>query len=450
MELEKLLGAEIADCTCGKVHRIPTREVYLQPSALDSLPQLVKRCFPGKRIVCAVDANTWAAAGERCVAMLDDRGLQVDVHRVDRRGPPVHADTKAVEELVAVIGERRAAGLLAVGSGTINDIGKSAATAADIALITVATAASMNGYPSAISALTADGVKITEPCRPPVAVIADPQVLATAPAQMTAAGFGDLLSKNASTADWLLAHSLHGEYFCRFSATVAEEAVNRCIENADAIRQNRTEGLTILAEALMRSGIAMVIAGSSAPASGGEHLISHLWDMTAHWSGRPPALHGAQTGVATLISLKLYERLLALDPGSVKRLVDNDPVVEDPDAFEERMRDSFDDIADAVLPFARRKYLDGPALQRRRQLIVARWESVRSAVSPAVIAAETSRRHLKAAGAVFRAADLGVSAQELAFAYQNARWIRDRYTVLDLAAELGVLESWQEEILAGI
>lgn len=450
MELEELLGREIADCPCGKVHRVPTEEVLLQPGCLDQLPRVIERHFPGGAVVCAADVDTWTAAGQTAADMLRRRGRAVEVHYVDRRSQPAHADRETVQELAAAIEDRRVAGLLAVGSGTINDIGKSAATAADRPLVTIATAASMNGYPSAISALTAEGVKITEPCRPPVAVIADPQVLATAPAAMTGAGFGDLLSKNASTADWQTAHVLHGEYFCGFAAAVAEEAVNRCIDNADAIRQNRPEGLSILAEALMRSGIAMVLAGSSAPASGGEHLISHLWDMTAHWSGRTPALHGQQTGVTTLIALRLYEKLLVLDAADVRQLAQRKQAEETPEAFEERMQSTFADIADAVLPYARQKHLAGPALQQRRQCIVDRWEKIRRAVAPVVISAETCRGHLRAAGGVFRTADLGVTAEEVGFAYRNARWIRDRYTVLDLAAELGVLEEWQESVLDGI
>jgi glycerol-1-phosphate dehydrogenase [NAD(P)+] len=450
MELEKLLGSEITDCPCGKVHRVPTAEVHLHKGCLEELPQAVDRHFADGAIVCAADANTWAAAGQRAADMLRRHGRPVEVHYVDRHAQPAHADRQTVEELAAVLKKRQVAGLLAVGAGTINDIGKSAATAADRPLVTVATAASMNGYPSAISALTVEGVKITEPCRPPLAIIADPLLLATAPAKMTGAGFGDLLSKNASTADWVSAHKLHGEYFCAFAAEVAEEAVNRCIENADAIRQNRPAGLAVLAEALMRSGIAMVLAGSSAPASGGEHLISHLWDMTARWSGRTPALHGEQTGVTTLISLRLYEKLLALDAAAVRRLVQRKPVQEDPAAFETRMRSTFGDIAEAVLPFARQKYLDGPALQQRRRLICDRWEEIRRAVAPVVIAADTSRAYLLAAGAVFRTADLGISTEDVEFAYRNARWIRNRYTVLDLAAELGVLEDWQADVLVGI
>jgi len=411
---------------------------------------LAARYLPPGAILCIADANTWAAAGKTAVALLRDAGRPVSVYLADQDSQPVHADDKAVAALAAAIGSGGTSGLLAVGSGTINDIAKTAATVTGCPQITVATAASMNGFPSAIAALTVNGVKITEPCRPPVAVIADPQVLATAPAAMTGAGFGDLLSKNASTADWLLAHHLLDEYYCGFSATIAEEAVARCIACAPQISQNSPQGLTVLAEALLRSGISMVLAGSSAPASGGEHLISHLWDMTAHWTGRTPALHGQQTGVATLITLKLYEKLLALDDAHIRRLCLAEPKVEEWAPFEEKLSLAFGDIAAAVLPFARQKYLDARALKERRRLILDRWPAIRRAVAGVVIPAATSRSHLQAAGAIFRAADLSLSEQEIGFAYRYGRWIRNRYTVLDLAAQLGQLAAWEAEVLSEI
>ncbi len=448
--LDELLGRRITDCRCGREHLVPTREAALFPGAIGILPQMVERWFPPGPVLCLVDGNTFEAAGQTTVGLLENSGRSVAAYFADRQSRAVHADRKTVDALVAALEDSRAAALLAVGSGTINDIAKTAATEADRPLITVATAASMNGYPSAISALTVGGVKTTEPCRPPVAVIADPQILATAPAQMTGAGFGDLLSKNASTADWNLAHVLYDEYYCAFSASVAEAAVDKCIARAGEIKNGRPAGLAALAEALLRSGISMVLAGSSAPASGGEHLISHLWDMTAHWSGRTPALHGQQTGVTTLICLRLYEKLLKLDAGAVGRLVGRKTPVAPADDFEARIRTGFRDIAEAVLPFARQKYLDEKALSKRRSRIAERWEKIRQAVSAVAIPAAASRAHLKAAGAVYRAADLGVSQDELVFAYRHARFIRNRYTVLDLAAELGVLEAWQEDVLGGV
>jgi glycerol-1-phosphate dehydrogenase [NAD(P)+] len=445
--LDRLLGRTLDDCLCGRPHRVPTREVLLQPDALAQLPYVADRRMPAGTILCIADTDTWSAAGRKAVALLRGSGRTVVVHMADESSRPVHADGRAVDALVSALSGSRAAGLLAVGSGTINDIAKSAATVAGCPLITVATAASMNGYPSAISALSVDGVKTTQPCSPPAAIIADPQVLATAPDAMAAAGFGDLLSKNASTADWLLAHHLFGEYYCSFAAALAEDAVERCIAAAPAIRQNSPQGLAVLAEALMRSGISMVLAGSSAPASGGEHLISHLWDMNAHWSGRTPALHGQQTGVATLIALKLYEKLLALEETAIHRLCLAAPAIDEQACFEENLSVVFGDLAAAVLPFARQKYLDARALKERRRLILDRWQFIRRAAAGVVISVDRSRFHLQAAGAPVRASELGLSRQEVVFAYRNARWIRNRYTVLDLVAELGQLEIWEAGVL---
>lgn len=448
--LEELLGLELKQCSCGKAHFVPTREALLQPGALAQLHHLVARRLPPGLLLCIADANTWAVAGETAVAQLRDNGRTVEVYLPDAHGHALHADDREVQALTDALRRTKAVGLLAVGSGTINDIAKSAATLLGCPQITVATAASMNGYPSAISALTVNGVKVTEPCKPPVAIIADPQILATAPARMTAAGFGDLLSKNASTADWLLAHHLLGEYFCPFAAEAAEHAVQRSIAAAPEIKRHSPQGLTVLAEALLRSGISMVLAGSSAPASGGEHLLSHLWDMTAHWTGRTPALHGQQTGVTTLISLKLYEKLLALDEDDIRRLCQAAPVVAERARFEAHLTEVFGDIASAVLPFARQKYLDADSLQKKRRLIQSRWPAIRKAVAGVVIPAATSRSHLKAAGAVVQTAELGLSARETIFAYRYARWIRNRYTVLDLTAELGMLELWESEILGEV
>jgi len=372
--LEELLGSEIDDCPCGLPHRIPTREADLRSGALERLLEIVDQFFPKGPVLCAADGNTWPVAGEAAVDMLQEHGRKIDVHRTGQPSAQAHADRETVDALVTAVRVSGPAGLLAVGSGTINDICKSAATMTDRPLITVATAASMNGYPSAISALTDRGVKITEPCRPPAAIIADPDILATAPSRMAAAGFGDLLSKNASTADWLVGHVLFDESFCEFSAAVAEEAVSHCIADADLIKANRPEGLSVLIEALLRSGISMVLAGSSAPASGGEHLISHLWDMTAHWHGRTPALHGEQTGVTTLISLCLYAKLLSLDVDGLRSRLTCRSVAKTPAAFDAFIRNRFHELADGVLPFARQKFFDAETLQQRQNHILSSWE----------------------------------------------------------------------------
>lgn len=447
LTLNEMAGLEITRCDCGRSHSVPTREMVLKTGAINDLPEMIGRHIGPGAVLLVVDRNTWEACGARAKRLVENNGRQVEAHFVDRDSSPAHADQETVKALEVQIQMDVPAGLVAVGSGTINDVCKAAATRAKLPLITVATAASMNGYTSAIAALTVDGLKITDPCNPPAAIIADPEILSAAPRRMNAAGFGDLLSKNASTADWLLSHLLLDDYFCEVPVRVVERAVEESIQRAKGIRRNDPGGLEVLCNALLRSGISMVLAGSSSPASGGEHLISHLWDMTAHWTGRTPALHGEQTGVTTLISLALYEKLLNLDAKAIRSLK-AEPAFASEAEMANALSDVFRELAPSILPQARKKYLDTGQLKLRRERIVSRWEGIRDGLKGVMISPSASRRYLRAAGAPVHPEDLGISGEELRFALRYARWIRNRYTVLDLAAEIGALETWEDEVLA--
>jgi glycerol-1-phosphate dehydrogenase [NAD(P)+] len=193
----------------------------------------------------------------------------------------------------------------------------------------------------------------------------------------------------------------------------------------------------------------MVVAGSSAPASGGEHLVSHLWDMTAEREGREPARHGEQTGVASLMTLEIYDRLLALDAGRLRRLA-APAAFEDEAAMTEALRPRFGDLTEAVLPHARAKRLGQEGARKRRALIEDRWDILRAGVSRLLVPPQTMRRYLCAAGAPATLAEIGVPEEEARFALEWARFIRGRYTVLDLAAELGALPLLLEPALAAV
>jgi glycerol-1-phosphate dehydrogenase [NAD(P)+] len=444
--LDDWLDLRLDGCPCGRPHAVPTKEIVRARHALaDHLGPLARRHLPPGPVVIVADRNTWRVAGMNASGLLVDAGHAIVMHHLEDEAHPPHADDETIAAVAETLERARAVGVVAVGSGTINDIGKAAATSAGIPQITVATAASMNGYTSAIAAITSAGVKTTVPANPPVAIVADPAVVATAPARMSAAGYGDLLSKSASAADWTLGHVLFGDPWCELPIRVVEEAIEHCIENAARIRTRHPEGLAVLTEALMRSGISMVLAGSSAPASGGEHLLSHLWDMTAHWTDRTPALHGEQTAVGTLIALAVWRQVLALEPGDIRHLPpDESPR---PDEIEAFVADRFGDLAPAVLPHASRQALDEVARRERRDLLAARWDLVREKVGPVTCPPEVARQRLLDAGAPTTAAEIGVSEDEVRFALSSARWIRDRYTVLDLAADLGILEERAEEIL---
>jgi glycerol-1-phosphate dehydrogenase [NAD(P)+] len=440
-ELVAPLLASDRPCACGRRHVVPTREVLIESRALERLPELAVRL--GLTGPCAVVADEITAelAGQHAADLLEDAALVI--LRPETSDGSLEASEEAVGRLLRspLVGQRF---LVAVGSGTINDIVKLAATRASLPYLAVATAPSMNGYPSAIAAILVGGIKRTLPADPPVGIVCDTDILCAAPAEMVSAGYGDLLSKSVSSADWRMAHLVTGEYYCDVPVQVVDEAERLCRERAAEIKRREPEAVAL------QSGISMAMAGSSAPASGGEHLLSHYWDMTAPARGRRHDLHGRQTAVGSLVSAALYEALRERLPQ-----VDlESALAARPDAgraageawahFAPLLGP---DAAAAISEELRAKHAPAERVRERLAPIAADpdilWNELGSVLRSRAELAES----LTAGGAPTTVAGIGVPPDEARAAFRHARDIRSRYTVLDLAADLGLLHDLANEVL---
>ena len=444
-QLENLFGYEQA-CACGRVHRVDLQGAELASGCLERVCEWAAHLGAGLSLGLVSDDRTWQVAGERVERFLKRAGHRVRLCRlVDGAGGRPHADA---ESLAFV--EREMAGqdlLVAVGSGTINDLCKLASFNLGRPYLAVATAPSMNGYTSAIAAIMRDGVKRTEECHRRMAVIADLDILAAAPAELIASGLGDLESKPTSTADFRLAGRLRDGYYCSAPEAVVLSAEARVADAAEAIGRAEPEAIGLLVEALLLSGISMKLAGSSSPASGGEHLLSHHWDMLAPLEGRVEGWHGAQVGVATIVSSALYESLQEVDPGSL----DLDGLVAarpDEETLRRAIRKRHGPLADQVEAEFFAKHLPGEDLRRELDSIVKGWDELWAVLADVLRPADKVRGILRAAGAPIRMEDLGLSDEHLRRSFLAAREIRGRFTVLDFAADLGLLEQLAPRVLS--
>lgn len=420
VKLDDLVPVKLPD----DARAVLPEEVILERGARSALPAAVKRHIGGAPLVVG-DPDTLAAAGPLDLP-----------HRLLDLGPHPHADDATVARVRAARGDTP--GYVAVGSGTINDLCKRAAELDGVPFVALGTAASMNGYASGIAAILSDGLKTTVPSRPARAVILDTDILAAAPARLAQAGLGDLLSKPVSDSDWWLADQLEGTGYSALPGRVVDRAVDAAAAAASGLAAREPAAHGRLGEALTLSGVAMVVAGSSAPASGGEHLLSHLWDMEAIAAGRETRLHGAQVGVTTLISAALYAALIELET----------PDLTAPPPWPEeaaRIRREFGGLADAILPHAKRKHARAGD---RLDILRDRWGELRARLAGrAIPSPESLRATLKAAGAPSSLADLGESRVNAARVFRLARDIRDRVTVLDVAFEVGLLPGGIEAVL---
>jgi len=289
-----------------------------------------------------------AAATPMSVAGRDLRSVTQDALR--RRfavewvtvGPPagdeaLHADAPTVA--AATVAAAGAGCVVTVGSGTITDIGKAAAPAG-VPLVAVQTATSVNGYADPFSVLLRDGVKRTTRSRWPDTLVIDPAVLRAAPPDLNRAGAGDLMAMFTASADWYLASVIRAGTDPAYHGAVAglTRAHGGALLTLAAALDTDPGALAGLARILTLSGIGMGVAGSTAPASGMEHAVSHLLEMAAAARGDRASLHGTQVGVGSVVAAATWARVRRAIAGGA---LDHVARLPDPDDARDRITRSF-------------------------------------------------------------------------------------------------------------
>ena len=306
-----LEGLSANDCPCGQPHPLPGLRLHIGAGVRAALAETVEALGIARPLVFT-DQTLDALARAEVLPLLPQAGY----HVLPWAEP--EAGAEAIGELQRALstdaGGRVPDGLVAVGSGSLNDIGKALAAQLDIPLILVATAPSMDGFASATSSLLVDGVKVSVPTRMPSAVLADFDLIRSAPLRMFYAGLGDMIAKYTSLADWRIAALVVDEPYCPAIAQLIRDALARCMTILPSLPTRSDDVCSALLEGLVLSGLAMALAGSSRPASGTEHYISHIWDMRGASLGLQTDLHGLQCLVGTLETMGIMAQLKTLSP----------------------------------------------------------------------------------------------------------------------------------------
>ena len=355
--------------------------VYI--NSKDYLSDLKELVGAKEKILVVADVNTYAVNGVGdCVSeALSESGMAFEKFVFDDEH--LIPDERAVGSIIIAASEEKIDFIVGIGSGTINDLCRYCAHILGINYAIVATAASMDGYLSTVSPLIVKGVKTTFNAIAAEAVLTEPEILENAPRLMTAAGFGDIIGKYTSLLDWRLSNLLFDEPMVEEAVCMTEKALEIC--------RGELSGAGVM-DALVLSGEAMKLVGSSRPASGAEHHIAHLWEMMFLEEGKTPVLHGVKVGVAALVVIKAYEMLLDED-------------------IEDRVRKL---IAD---------YLPN-------------YDEV--------------LKGLKAAGCPTSPVEIGISREQFVRGFIYALNLRERFTVLRFLKGYGLIERFAEVLADGI
>ncbi len=432
--MHDLLGGDFVCDKCGKRHVTCLSEVRFGAAALGDVPELCLR-FGGKSVCVIHDVRTRQIAGATVVGHLTKAGCQVAELLVSDPAPdhvPV-CDDVTHDALAAKLPPADI--YVSVGSGVVNDLTKWLAGEAGKPYVCVATAASMNGYASANVAPTLKGVKSLVRGSEPVAIVSTPAILAAAPLEMTAAGLGDVLAKPVSGSDWQLNRLIFDEYYCPFLAGTIDDIEPIYMDNPEAIGRGDEPGITALFEALTLTGISMTMAGTSSPASGGEHLISHTLDMMSSVDGVPHDFHGRQVGVSTILGAALYEAIIALEK----------PVFRVPESPSDPAFWGF--LAPSVESYHVKKRARVAAAVEELRNRAGLWDEIRATLAPHLRPAARIKDCLRRAGAAHRYTDLGIDRARYLAACRHAHEIRERFTVIDLARVVGILPERLEDLV---
>lgn len=304
MDIQKITEG-LAGCSCGRHHETDIDAVWIDHDLVRQTGALLStHGFPINILVTA-DQNTLRAA-EGILQSLTDAGIRYTLKLYD---DVKIAEMEQVDELCEL--SRSTDGILSVGTGSLNDISRLAAYRVDKPFAIFATAPSMDGFASGTAPIVTNRFKETHQARQPRFILADTRVLAKAPPELKAAGFGDVMAKYAALADWRVSQLVTGEYYCEKIAALTRNALKRITAMADKITTEDEEAAGAMMEVLVLTGIAMNYAGSVRPASGAEHIVAHFWEIKKLEQGQLSDFHGKKVGVATLFMSEIYHALIA-------------------------------------------------------------------------------------------------------------------------------------------
>ncbi len=440
LESNDFLNAKL-ECQCGKPHSINIDKVIIGKDALNQVPDVV-RTLGSKKVLLVADTNTYEVAGKRVASLLAENHLSYKsyVYKVTRDLVP---DEEAVGKLLLQV-EKNTDLIVTVGAGTLNDIVKFISRRTNIPSIVVATAPSMDGYASDSSALIIDNLKTSVESSYPKVIIGDTEILKKAPMRMILAGLGDMIGKYSALSDWQISRIVNKEYYCDVTARISSDAIKKCVDNIDGVKNREDIAIENVMDGLVRTGIAMSFVGNSRPASGAEHHISHFWEMKFLFEGKEALLHGTKVGLTSIIVARLYEML-------VEKQVDFEEAVGKARTFDEKAwRKSISELygkaASGILSMSEK---DGRnSIEARISRIEVIKENFPRIIKVAKEAERADRVEslMKSAGAPIKPEEVGVDQRTVLDSVLVAKEVRPRYTILNLLSDLGLLEEFTRDI----
>lgn len=436
-----------------------TKIFEMRSGAAECAPQVFKQCFPGRKAAIVADVNTWRVLGKSVDSLFRAASIPTESYVIDKN--EFHAEWRFVEMTDRIVegrfNEARALEnstgysdspaedsfrpadennfvLVSVGSGVINDLCKLASHHYGQSYLTLPTAASVDGFSSFGASISYHNSKQTFSCPAPKVIIADIDVIASAPKVMTAAGYADLAAKVPAGAEWMIADLMGTEPIKPDAWHVLQDCLDDLLADPEGVAKGDKQAVADLFEGLTLSGIAMQAAQSSRPASCCDHLFSHILDMTHHRFNGKLQSHGFQVAIGTLTMCAVFDELFKMDLSKidVDACVKAWPTLEQE---QERALEIFKNFPAPELGYTEitKKYDDAETVRVQLTKVKEGWPELKKKLQGQVYSFAKMQDLMKKAGAPYDPSMIGVTREMLKNMFPKVQLMRFRFNVLDLA-----------------
>lgn len=430
------------DCDCD-YHIMPDTSIYIGNGIISNAAQYINNEIKGNKCLLVTDSNLYSLFGNLIEKNLGEHfDLSICIPPADEQLKP---DNSALGYIMMDL-EKDTDFLIAFGAGTINDLVRFASSSTNRPFVSIGTAASMDGYLSVISPMLKGNLKINKPSFYPKVGIFDLDIVNTAPREMIFAGFGDIIGKYIAKADWLLSSYVTGEHVCPYCIDLVDCALELCVNKIDDIAQGSTPGVKALLEALILTGLAMLVNTNSRPAASNEHNMGHYWEMMKLSAGQPHPSHGEAVGIATLYCLDFFEQMLHVNKYTP------DMSKQPSHAFCPLKRESLilekygEVVGRSIIDDNPGEPISSSERVQRGNSFINNLPEIKKALS-FLPSADAVRKMYKKLDGPVTASQISIEDNLLKNGLLYAKDYRERYNIFKTAEELGVLESTVDKII---
>lgn len=430
-------------CSCGRTHFTGLEGCTVGAGVLTSLVDYVEK-YGFKKVYVACDEITYGIAGEKVMNILHDANIDAKAHVFT--GGRFIPNEESLGKLM-IDAPRDLDLVVAVGTGSINDMCRFFSYQMNVPYAIVATAAPMDGFASSGAALMVDNIKQTIPAQTPLFIIGDTDILCGAPARMISAGLGDLLGKFTCLNDWRISKIINDEYYCDTVVNLVKDCIENVLTNADKAASRDPKVIGDIMEGLVLTGVAMSFVGNSRPAAGCEHHLNHYWEAIEIQNGQIPVLHGIEVGLAEVVILKMTEFLRESRPDFDAARAKAKQY--DQAAWEAKMKEVYGTASDAIIELEHESKKNEPEGRLKRiDKIEENWDEIVKLMNDYMPTSDRMIEILKSLDAPYFPSQVGFSDEMLYNALVYGKENRARYTMLSMMGDLGVLEDLANKVVA--